>query len=212
MIGVHEVRLPFGARVLIEVDSTEVVDDLRLLGERIQDPRPVYRSAANIMRRSFAENFRSGGRPVGWKPLQPNTIAAKTLDPRLSITYRSPRARKVIRRLEQNGNRSESNILIARGDLRDSYVQKNANHVERISLNGLEIGSKHPLAAFHEYGTKPYVILPRRARYLAFMTVAGWTFRGKVNHPGLEARPVAVVQEEDADSIKAAFDAHLAPV
>jgi hypothetical protein len=104
--------------------------------------------------------------------------------------------------------RSLANILVYSGRLRDSYVQKNRDHVERISHERLEIGSKHWLAHYHEHGTKPYTIHPRNKRALSFMTATGRVIRGKVNHPGLASRPVALIQQEDEDRFYVLMEEH----
>ena len=189
--------LPFG--ITTTFDPKRVEEMLR----RCDDLRPYYRHAANIIRRSWAENFRRGGRPA-WKPLKPSTVYSKAANGvEQGFPYATMRGRQRVRRLEQAGRRSLANILIARGDLRDSYATKSRHHLERISKAGLVIGSKHPLARFHEYGTNPYTIRPRRAKALRFVGSQGsQVFRGVVRHPGLPARPVTPLQPEDVQELR----------
>ena len=92
-------------------------------------------------------------------------------------------------------------ILIYGGQLRDSYAQKNRDHISRVRKDGFEEGSKHWLAFWHEWGTSPYMIYPRFSRALRFMTARGFAMASKVRHPGLPARPTAIYQDEDIDFI-----------
>lgn len=212
------VELPFGARFFLKVDGIEVLDDVEALQKALSDLRPVWKKAANITRRSFAENFRMGGRPK-WAPLKAGTIMGKQFNE--AFTYASMRARARISRLQQMRNgrmqRSATNILIVSGALRDSYVQKGANHIERISKKGLESGSDHYLAPFHEYGTgekgpegKSFVIVPKRAQALRWFGGGGNPiFAKKVINPGVPPRPVAIIQDEDEQAVIDALQEHL---
>lgn len=189
-------------RVGIQIDTRSLSADMRRMSHNLSDLRPVFTKGGNLMRKSFADNFAAGGRPDHWVPLTQNTIASKGFNGlQQGSPYVTMRGRKRIGRLAQRGRRSVVNILIANGALRDSYATKNANHVSRVNLEGFEEGSKHFLAPFHEYGTGPYTIYPKRRRKLRFMTVRGFVMAGKVNHPGLPARPVAIYQEDDMDQI-----------
>lgn len=116
---------------------------------------PALRTAAQVMRRSFARQFAVGGEPA-WTPLSPFTIAKKRSQgvPRRTAKGRIPW------RLKQNGQFGPENILIARGMLRDSYVQSGAiGHIERYTEDSVFVGSnlktpdgKYSLAAIHQYG------------------------------------------------------------
>lgn len=212
-------RFSFGGA---EITTRQVEDACDRLHDALSDLRPVWRRAGTIMRRSFAQNFREGGRPQPWKPLSPNTVFAKTmLGGDLGFAYSTDRGKARIRRLEQRFasfvrsrtgvySRSMRNILIARGDLRDSYAQKNRNHISRVRKDGFEEGSKHWLANWHEYGTDPYDIRPRTAGVLSFFIVGGRAYATFVRHPGLPARPAGIYQAEDIDQIMSAIGDHLA--
>jgi phage gpG-like protein len=201
---------PLALAVASKVDASEPLEEARRVRRSLADLRPVWREAGTVMRRSFAENFREGGRPARWRALSPNTVFQKNLvGYEQGFPYATRRGRRTIRRLEQRGRRDLGNILIARGDLRDSWVQKNANHVSRVSHEGFEEGSKHPLAPIHEEGTHPYVIRPRRGTRLRFATMTGVRYARVVNHPGLPARPVGIVQPEDEERILDLMEAHL---
>ena len=182
------------------------------IDERSRDLRPAYRKIANWMRKSFARNFYEGGRPDRWKPLSPNTLASKELDP--NVTYNDPRKRIRVRRLTQLNalgipTRSFANVLIARGDLRDSAATKNKDHIERVNLQGIEIGSKHWLSEIHQFGTEPYTIHPKKGRFLKFMTSGGMAMAKSVRHPGVPARPFIVAQDEDVENAAEEVLAHV---
>lgn len=175
------------------------------------DKRPVLEAAGALMRRSFAANFQAGGRPRRWEPLRPNTVASKSaLGLSNGYPYATQLGRARIRRLAQYRGgtltRSLTNILIARGDLRDSAVQLGkAGHIHRIDGTRLEEGTQHYLAEWHQDGTKPYTIRPRRARMLRFVTTHGVVKASVVHHPGLPARPFILMQKEDVDAIASMF-------
>lgn len=92
----------------------------------------------------------------GWKPLSPNTIAAKGHNRPLYVT----------------------------GRLRGSMVYK------VIPGARVQVGSDDPNAGYQHFGTRPYRIVPVRAKVLSFVTSAGRVFASSVNHPGIPARPI----------------------
>ena len=58
----------------------------------------------------------------------------------------------------------------------------------RLRGRSVEVGTNVQYAEFHEEGTRPYVILPTRAKALRFFTADGVRFARSVQHPGLPAR------------------------
>ena len=191
-----------GFSVTVTVNTDEAERMLEDVDKKANDLRPLWTKLANWMRASFARNFWEGGRPDRWAPLKPSTIMAKAMDEH--VTYNNPMARMRIRRLTQLTPqgvpaRSIHNILIAGGQLRDSAVQKNKDHVELVSKDRLEIGSKHWLSEIHQMGTQPYTIRPKRGRFLRFMGQHGMVVARSVHHPGLPARPFIIAQPEDID-------------
>lgn len=114
------------------------------------------------------EIFRSEGAAGGspWKPLSPNTIAAR----------------------RQGPGTGDAKILRDTGRLAQSFTQKLRPHE-------VEIGSEDPRAEWHQFGTPPYTIEPNKAKMLRFMTANGVRFAGRVHHPGLPARPMLPPEE-----------------
>jgi len=195
----------------IQIDASELDATLEAIKKSLADLRPLWRFSANVMRQSFAENFRQGGRPR-WEPLKLDTIAGKARNPFAVYAFMQGRVR--IRRLEQARSeggtmrRSLSNILVVSGALRDSAATKSGDHVERVSHDGLTIGSKHWLAAIHQFGTglhgpkgSRYTIRPVRAKSLRWFGPNGPRFASEVQHPGVPARPFIMIQPEDMKEI-----------
>lgn len=78
--------------------------------------------------------------------------------------------------------RSGSNPL-----LKESRALQQSIRVVSVSQDAVIVGTDRKYAQYHQFGTQPYVIRPKRGRYL-FWKGAAHPVR-KVNHPGLPARP-----------------------
>ena len=69
----------------------------------------------------------------------------------------------------------------------------------------MAVYTDHEVAPYHQFGTRPYVIRPKRPGGLLKFPVGGEAGRGKkdwrsareVHHPGLPARPFILWQDED---------------
>lgn len=146
--------------------------------EARNDAKRVLGKVADLVREAFQENFDAGGRPP-WVPLKGSTLFSK----------------------QQKGY--DPAPLVENGSLRASAVEEsNPYHIEEIKGGALEIGSKHPLAAIHNEGTKPYVIRPKNGRYLTFFNAGGQrVFATEIHHPGVPARPFISVTDSDIDHI-----------
>ena len=113
-------------------------DDVERLIDKIARPgNGQTRMLADGIRQRFQENFTRQGSGAGaWAPLVPATVGQR-------------------RAQGYAGNRP---ILVRRGDLRKSFVERGGDHYERIwqSPVGLtvEVGSADPRAVFHERGTR----------------------------------------------------------
>jgi len=105
------------------------------------------------------QNMRDAGTDQQWPPMSPNTIFVRPT--RMSDSHFSSR-------------------YLSR--LRQSFV---AN----VTDNTVEVGTEQEYADYHHFGTRPYDIYPRTAKFLKFRTVGGWRFAKVVHHPGLPARP-----------------------
>lgn len=75
-----------------------------------------------------------------------------------------------------------SRILQDTGSLKNSISA-------RVASNSVQIGTPSKIAAFHQFGTRPYLIRPKNRSVLRFMSARGPIFARIVHHPGLEARP-----------------------
>lgn len=197
------VRIRCGPLVLVaEMDLDGALRVLREREDRLRNLKPLLRRLATLARKGIRQSFKEAG--PGWAPLAPSTIAEKRMlgFPRRTKTGRIPW------RLKQNGAFGPGNILIRRGDLRDSWSVKGApGHVEVIDeqTGSITIGSSIKYAKYHQGGTKPYTIVPRLARALLFTGRSGEpVIRRIVHHPGLPARPVRIGEEAFGEMVKEA--------
>jgi phage gpG-like protein len=145
--------------------------------------RALKRSGVHMMT-SMDKNFKMQGRPQSWKPLSPNTIA---------------------------GRRKGSGVILQdKGMLRMSVLSRTSKgNIYRLGKDSLVMGSSLKIASYHQYGTSPYTIRPKTKKMLRFMTVKGMVFTKQVNHPGLPARPFALIHREDERAIADIFADHI---
>lgn len=165
-----------GISLNVEIKDAELKKLLKQMELRSQNLGPLFKKFAIIMTRSFADNFRQEGRPRKWKALAPNTIA--------------------------NRRKGSKRILQDKGLLRQSVLAKSGTgNIRKITKDSLTMGTRQKTAAFHQWGTKPYTIVPRSKKVLSFMTTSGRVFVKKVNHPGLVPRPFIVIQIQDEEQM-----------
>lgn len=93
--------------------------------------------------------------------------------------------------------------LLDTGTLRDQIWPAHGSDFAQITATAT-------YARWHQEGTGPYVILPRKGKALAFPGAGGGTLaRRKVNHPGLPARPFMGLSDQDRADIATIAAAHL---
>ena len=151
-----------------------------LLKRGIDLTKPFKRIATTVMVPSFQQNFMEQGRPEKWKGLKPETIIARYYrrNKGKGLVSKKMRGMKSVgsaRYKESTAKFLENaQILIDTAQLMQSFVRLNSSdNVNRIiNKNILEMGSKKVYAATHDMGSE------------------------KRNIP---ARPIAVIQEQDAD-------------
>jgi len=103
----------------------------------------------------------------GMKGLKPSTIRAKGNDQILVDTDK-------MRKLNVKKATPQKQLVeIAPGDKR--------------KYPGTSVTQKD-IGGFHQGGTKPYTITPKKAKFLRFKTASGVVYTKKVNHPGLPKR------------------------
>lgn len=202
-------RLP---TLRVTADTREAERMLQDRADRLRDMRTVLEHVARILREDAGSQFAQGGDPA-WQPLQPSTVMAK----RMADLPPRGKGGRILPRLKQRGVFGPASILIATGALRDSYRRKGARgHVERIDTQKgtVHVGSqlrtpdgRHSLAAIHQYGTAPYLIVAKNRKALAFVGSTGETvLRRAVKHPGVPARPVVIsaeARDRIAESVRA---------
>lgn len=101
--------------------------------------------------------------------------------------------------------------------LQDTGALKKSVNIRMQYPDQVAAHSEHDVAAFHQFGTRPYVIRPKRPGGVLRFTVKGAGGRDKggrftaskstasareVHHPGLPARPFMVWVEDGVEKIK----------
>lgn len=130
------------------------------------------------------QHFRNPVNPT-WAPLRPSTIAGR----------------------RKGGGGAKP--LQDTGRLRMSWTRAAGNpHI--FGDHTVQVTSNVAYAPFHQFGTKPYVIRPKKpGGRLRFMTADGPRFAGMVRHPGVPARPMtppaAVAEKLAVDTLEAAL-------
>ena len=171
-----------GIELKVTIEDQGLKDTLKKMEAQGKNLTPFFKKARVLMTRSFALNFKNEGRPYKWKSLSPNTIAGR--------------------------RKKSKRILQDTGRLRMSSIARSAQgNITKLSRDALKMGTRLKIAPYHQYGTKPYTIVPKNAKALSFMTAGGRVFSKKVNHPGLPARPFIMIQREDEQAMaKIALD------
>lgn len=99
----------------------------------------------------------------------------------LGFSWEGPVGRDLNRRLRTLHFRAEQSAGFRTGELRRRMEIK--RKVIRTGLEG-QVGSPVKYALLHHQGTRPHVILPRRAKSLRFVVGGKVVFAKRVNHPG----------------------------
>lgn len=86
----------------------------------------------------------------------------------------------IVQRRKKGGG---AKILQDKGLLRGSVNSTSSSRDARAGF-----GDKK--AVWHQAGTPPYKIRPKRKRLLRFLTASGWVSKKEVSHPGLISRPL----------------------
>lgn len=109
-------------------------------------PEPLLKQLGTYVLGQVGRNFAEGGRPA-WKPLAEST--------------------RLGRRAGKKGGAQTGKPLQNTGALRRSFEL-------RVDHNRAVVSTDHPVAVFHEYGTRgPYEIKPRNAKALALPFLPG---------------------------------------
>jgi len=171
-----------GIEIKVEIEDEALQALLDQMASRGKNLRPLLKRYRVLMTRSFSLNFKNEGRPRKWKSLTPNTVAGR---------------RKKSRRILQDTGR-----------LRLSATSQSApDNITQYRADALKMGTRMKIAPYHQYGTKPYTIVPKNRKALSFMTADGRIFTKRVRHPGLPARPFIMIQREDEEAmLKVALD------
>lgn len=148
--------------ISVQVEYKKAQAAVAKFGHQLE-PRKLLAAIGNRHLGWVAENFKEEGAELKWPPLSPNTIAAR------------------------RGGGGGARILQDTGRMRMSFVQRGV----RVQGNTeVSVGTEDKRAEWHDQGTAPYVIHPRKAKRMAFKTANGLAFALVVHHPGLPKRPL----------------------
>lgn len=127
-------------------------------------------------------NFKEGGAEEKWPALSPNTIASR----------RAGRITKAQGATKYRGRTVVGSAIGLSGaqPLRDTGRLEQSFTSKVMSETTVEVGTQSQIAEYHQNGVGPFVITPRRAKLLFFMTAGGPAFAKRVNHPGIPKRPM----------------------
>ena len=158
----------FGLQIV--VDTTAARAKLTRVGQRFDEKK--YLNLIGVALLYWVDqNFKKEGIEIKWRPLSPNTIAAR----------------------RKNGRGAK--ILQDTGRLKMSFIDKYSVYGDQ----WVQVGSNDPRAEWHHKGTRPYTIRPVRAKMLRFMTTNGWAFAKEIHHPGLPSRPLLPSERAASD-------------
>ena len=74
----------------------------------------------------------------------------------------------------------------------------------------MAVGTRDKRAKWHEYGTKPYRIYPKRKKILRFpVWPSGFAFAPMVRHPGLPARTMLPTERQGQKMALDVLDAYV---
>ena len=161
----------------VKFDARDAQRRLARLGTRLKS-EDILEGVANRVLAWVDENFRRRGIERPWRPLSPNTIAAR--------------------------RKGSSAPLQDTGRLKQSFT------ITRRAPRLIEVGTNVTYAEFHEEGTDPYTIRPRRASVLRFTTADGVRFARSVRHPGLPQRKMLPTTREANRLAKVLLEARMA--
>lgn len=147
----------------VKIDETKLFEKLAIL---LKDtaPEPYLRAIGLRLVGWVDKNFKAQGIETKWKPLSPSTIMNR----------------------RKGGGGAQA--LMDTGRLRMSFVSGENPQINDMTVS---VTSNVQYAPYHQFGTRPYVIRPRRAGgRLVFNGPNGKVFAAEVHHPGLPARPM----------------------
>ena len=75
----------------------------------------------------------------------------------------------------------------SRAPKRTGYLASQISSV--VDKNAVTVSAKAPYSAYVEFGSKPHLIEPRRARALRFEVDGGVVYSKRVHHPGTQPQP-----------------------
>src|SRR3990167_2350490 len=167
----------------VKLEAERVLSELKALGQGF-DQMPLLGVIGQRLLRWVMQNFRAAGTEKKWVPLSPNTSAG-------GRAGRIKKSQGAVRFRGRNVvgaavSLSGAKPLQDTGRLRQSFVSKVLN----MGTPYVEVGTEMELGAWHHFGVKGRVIVPRNKSRLIFMTAGGVRSAKSINWPGIPARPL----------------------
>lgn len=113
--------------------------------------------------------------------------------------------RLVQRTVDEAESLAVQSAPVDKGGLRGSHVKSPIISTGTQVIGGVEAQTDY--AMFVHEGTRPHVIVPRRAKVLAWQSNSGVAFAKRVNHPGTKAQPW-LAKSAEAAALKNGFTFH----
>jgi phage gpG-like protein len=175
----------------ITIDDAEVLERIQTIAQRAQRLRPAMKNIGEYMLLTTRERFDREEAPDGtpWAPLKNKAAAFQKKSGQSAKVKSGKRNRVGFDRFAANRKILQESKL-----LRDTINYK-------VDGNSVVIRPQQEYGKYHQYGTKPYTIVPKSAKILAFATGSGTAFAKRVNHPGLPPRPFLGVNDRDGVEI-----------
>jgi phage gpG-like protein len=164
----------------VTVDASKAIKKLKSINSDLKFPVVLGVIGKRVLK-WVNQNFKDAGTENRWAPLSPNTIAnrraGKITQSQGAVRFRG---RDVVgSAIGLSGGRP----LMDTGGLMQSFV-------DEVSGESVAVGTVNKIAKIHQEGTGPYIIRPKNAKRLVFLTAGGVRFKKAVRHPGIPARPM----------------------
>jgi phage gpG-like protein len=157
----------------------------------LEHPEKLMSSVGESLLRVNRDRHNAGLAPDGskWKPLSPLTIGTSIWNSQ-GKTFRKNGTMSLATARKVQERRGRYGILNATNQMLRSFHYRPVGNTVTLGFDG---GRDSDLAAWHNSGTKPYTISPKKAKALSF---AGLCVK-RVNHPGLPKRQLVGFPEAD---------------
>ena len=147
----------------VTVDASKAIKKLKSINSDLKYPVVLGVIGKRVLK-WVNQNFKDSGTENRWAPLSPNTIANR-------------RAGKITQ--SQGAVRFRGSDVVgtaiglsgARPLMNDGILMK--SYIDEVSADSVSVGTVNKIAKIHQEGTGPYIIRPKNAKRLVFLTAGG---------------------------------------